>query len=128
MPSLPVHDQSSRPNGNVKGQLLPVAQTVPAVPDLYGYVSGYPGGVADGPELFGFNLLEIWRLLNKRKWIILGIAAAVLALGAVRTLMKTPIYTAAVRLQIDPQSEAGQIRELLAVEGHREIDSKSCIA
>ena len=64
-------------------------------------MSGYPGGIADGPELFGFNLLEIWRLLNKRKWIILGIAAAVLALGAVRTLMKTPIYTAAIRLQID---------------------------
>ena len=56
---------------------------------------------ADGPELFGLNLLEIWRLLNKRKWIILGIAAAFLALGAVRTLMKTPIYTATIRLQID---------------------------
>ena len=65
-------------------------------------LSGIPGRcTADGPELFGLNLLEIWRIFNKRKWIILGIAAAVLALGGVRTLMQTPIYTATVRLQID---------------------------
>ena len=48
--------------------------------------------------------MEIWRILNKRKWLILSIVAACLALNAVRTLMQTPIYTATVRLQIDPVS------------------------
>ena len=38
---------------------------------------GYPGGMAaDGPELFGLNLLDLWRILNKRKWLILSIAVA----------------------------------------------------
>ena len=37
----------------------------------------------------------------KRKWLIVSIAAAILAIGAVRTLMKVPLYTATVRLQID---------------------------
>ena len=45
--------------------------------------------------------MNIWRILNKRKWLILGIAAAFVVLAAVRTLMQTPLYTATVRLQID---------------------------
>ena len=50
---------------------------------------------------FGSKLLEYWRIFNKRKWLILSIAAAFVALAAVRTLMQTPLYTATVRLQID---------------------------
>ncbi len=49
----------------------------------------------------GVDLLEYWRILNRRKWLIVGVAAAFLVLGAVRTLMTTPLYTATVRLQID---------------------------
>ena len=60
--------------------------------------------MANAPELVGLKLFEIWRILNKRKWLILSIVAACLALNAVRTLMQTPIYTATVRLQIDPMS------------------------
>ena len=46
-------------------------------------------------------LLEYWRIVNRRKWLIAGMAAAFLVFGAVRTLMTTPLYTATVRLQID---------------------------
>ena len=60
--------------------------------------------MANAPELVGLKLFEIWRILNKRKWLILSIVAACVALNAVRTLMQTPIYTATVRLQIDPVS------------------------
>src|SRR5262245_41824808 len=83
------------------GQLIPAGQTSLAIPDSYGLAPGYGGLVADRPELFGLNFLEIWRILYKRKWVILGIAAAFVALNAVRTLMETPLYTAAVRLQVD---------------------------
>ena len=65
---------------------------------------GTGGAVANAPELVGLKLFEIWHILNKRKWLILSIVAACLALNAVRTLMQTPIYTATVRLQIDPVS------------------------
>jgi succinoglycan biosynthesis transport protein ExoP len=99
-----MNDQAGALNGSGKmgGQLIPAVQTVPAIPELYGSLSGYPGGLAaDGPELFGLKLFDIWRILNRRKWLILGTAAAVLTLGAVNTLMKTPIYTTGVRLQVD---------------------------
>jgi capsular exopolysaccharide synthesis family protein len=49
----------------------------------------------------GPTLLEYWRIVNKRKWVVLSTLAAVFALGALRTLMTTPLYTATARLQID---------------------------
>ena len=98
-----MNDRANEPNGNrqTAGQLISAAQSVPAMRDPYGPLAGYPGTVADAPEPFGFNLLEYWRILNKRKWLILSIAAAFVVLAAVRTLMQTPLYTATVRLQID---------------------------
>ena len=90
-------------NRNTAGQLIPAAQgAVPATFDPYGPLGGYRGSAADEPELFGLKLLEYWRILNRRKWLILSITAAFLALSGVRTLMQTPLYTATVRLQIDP--------------------------
>ena len=53
-------------------------------------------------ERFGLTqLLEYWRILYKRKWLVLSIVAAFMALNAVRTLMQVPNYTSTVRLQID---------------------------
>ena len=101
-----MNDQASGPNANPNtgGQLIPAAQTLPAMLDPYGPLAGYGGAVANAQELVGLKLFEIWHILNKRKWLILSIIAACLALNAVRTLMQTPIYTATVRLQIDPVS------------------------
>ena len=99
-----MNDQASWPNANPRGQLIPAAQTLPTTFDPYGPLAGYGGLEANAPELVGRKLLEIWRILNKRKWLILSIVAACVALNAVRTLMQTPIYTATVRLQIDPVS------------------------
>lgn len=97
-----MNNGTSNGSGKMGGQLIPAVQTVPAVPELYGSLPGYPGGMAaDGPELFGLNLIDLWRILNKRKWLILSIAVAFVALSAVRTLMETPLYTATVRLQFD---------------------------
>ena len=88
---------------NTARQLIPAAQgAVPAIIDPYGALGGYRGNAADEHELFGLKLLDYWRILNRRKWLILSIIAAFLALSAVRTLMETPLYTATVRLQIDP--------------------------
>ena len=99
-----MNDQASGPNGNPKTEgssyrllkrflrcLIPTARSL-------GTGEPWP----NAPELFGRNLFEIWRILNKRKWLILSIVAACVALNAVRTLMQTPLYTATVRLQIDP--------------------------
>lgn len=47
------------------------------------------------------KIRDHWRIFNKRKWLILAIASTVLAIGTIRTLMTTPLYTSTIRLQID---------------------------
>jgi capsular exopolysaccharide synthesis family protein len=52
-------------------------------------------------ENSGVNLREYWRILNKRKWLIGSIISAFLMIGWLQTLMAIPMYTSAVRIQID---------------------------
>ena len=99
-----MNDQATVPDANFEHarQLIPAAQTVPAIHDPYGRLPGYGASVLDESEPFGLTqLLEYWRILYKRKWLVLSIVAAFMALSAVRTLMQTPHYTSTVRLQID---------------------------
>ena len=84
-----------------RGQLVVMGQNLPATRDPYG-VPGYPSTGTEAPDHSYLDLiLELWRIVYKRKWLILSIAAAFLTIGALRTLMKTPLYTATARLQID---------------------------
>ena len=79
------------------GPAGPLANT-----DPYGTFPGYAG---TPPEFdFGVDLLEYWRIAFKRRWLILSILVAFVALGAVRTLMQTPLYMSTVRLQIEYQA------------------------
>ena len=64
-------------------------------------VGAYVGPTSDAPRDFQVDLSEYLRILIKRRRMILAIVAASLALGAIITLMKTPLYTSTVRLQID---------------------------
>jgi polysaccharide biosynthesis transport protein len=77
----------------------PLSPTTPANRG-YGYGSGGQYGVPDQPGI-GAKLFEYWRIFRKRKWVILSVAAACVAIGILITLMTTPLYTATVRLQID---------------------------
>ncbi|TCT03980.1 GumC family protein [Aquabacter spiritensis] len=56
--------------------------------------------VDDAPSS-GQQILRYVRILLKRKWLILAITLAFGVIGAVRTMMETPLYTSSVRLQID---------------------------
>ena len=95
--SLPPDDSRATP-----GRLVPAAQTLPAARDPYGELAGYyPASVIESEGGDGFDLREYWRILNKRKWVVISVLVACVALGAIYTLMKTPLYTATVRLQID---------------------------
>jgi hypothetical protein len=88
----------SRPNGQ---QL--VSQTLSALTTSAadGYRGAYPGAI--DPETPGFvaKLFAFWWVLKKRKWVVLSVLLAFLVIGASVRLMKTPLYTATVRLQID---------------------------
>ena len=56
-------------------------------------------------EQSGLNIREYLRILNKRKWLILAIAAAFIVISAVRTLMETPLYVSTVRIQIEHEAK-----------------------
>ncbi len=63
------------------------------------------GGYGLTPQEDGNDLASTVRqyvhMLFKRKWLILSIALVSLVLGGVRTLLKTPLYSATVRIQIE---------------------------
>jgi capsular exopolysaccharide synthesis family protein len=84
-------------------QLVAAASAVPATREPYGSLlgNGYADAELGAPGQLAAKLLEYWRIINKRKWLIISIAAAFVLIGAVRTLMQTPLYTATARLQID---------------------------
>ena len=81
-------DPNRRPDGR---QLVLAAQNLPAARDPYGMLAGYPETGTETPGQSYLDLiLELWRIVYKRKWLILSIAAAFLTIGTLRTLMKDP--------------------------------------
>src|SRR5262245_8646796 len=81
--------------------LVPAATNPPVAHRPYGLI-GTPVEEARGaPGEITLLLLEFWRILFRRKWLIACIAVAAMLLGTLATLMTTPLYTAAARLQID---------------------------
>lgn len=54
-----------------------------------------------GKDSEEIDLLAYWRILVKRRWLILSVLAGVVALSLLLTLMATPIYRATTVLKID---------------------------
>src|SRR5262245_18666846 len=83
--------------------LVPAATNVPVAHPPYGYgpVTTPLEEVHSGPGELTLLLLEFWRVLTRRKWLIASMAVAAMLLGGLATMMTTPLYTATVRLQID---------------------------
>lgn len=82
-------------------RLVPAADAALIPRDPYGSISDYPGYGNQDAGFGSFEIAELWRIVNKRKWIILAIVFASVAIGAVRTLMETPLYNSTIRIQID---------------------------
>jgi len=99
------------------GSVIPAAQTAPVPRDPYNsavgtYYGPYgPGYGPDAPSNFQLDVLEYLRIVVKHRWLILSIVGAALVFGAVTTLMKTPLYTSTVRLQIDPMTVTAKVTE-----------------
>jgi capsular exopolysaccharide synthesis family protein len=104
-----------RPDGSeTASRSVPAAQNTAIVRDPYGGTAvgayGY-GAYGDAPSNFQLDLLEFLRIAVKHRWLILSIVGAALMLGAVRTLMQTPLYTSTVRLQIEPVTVTAKVSE-----------------
>src|SRR5262249_45635903 len=83
--------------------LVPAGTNVPVAHPPYGYgqINTPLEEVRSGPGELTLLLLEFWRVLTRRKWLIASMAVAATLLGGLATMMATPLYTATVRLQID---------------------------
>src|SRR5690348_7778544 len=112
-PSLP-EDSNAK-----AASVIAAAAKVPAARDPYssavapygpGYGPGY--GYSDTPSSFQLDLLEYLRIAVKHRWLILSIVGAALTFAAVTTLMKTPLYTSTVRMQIDPVTAAAKASDV----------------
>jgi polysaccharide biosynthesis transport protein len=100
------------------GGLVPLGQQLPTARDPYSVPAGYGEAAADAPQVFGLNIRDYLRILIKRRWLIVSVVAASAVVGAVTTLMKTPLYTSTVRLQIDPNTaKIVQTGDVTPVEG-----------
>jgi capsular exopolysaccharide synthesis family protein len=62
-----------------------------------------PGAEGEDAEE-GINLFDYWRILVKRRWLVLSTTAMVLVIALVNTLLTTPIYRAVATIQIEPVS------------------------
>jgi succinoglycan biosynthesis transport protein ExoP len=55
----------------------------------------------DGYASEGFQLLDYWKAIRKRLWLVAGIAVLVTTLTAIYMARKPDIYSAAARIQVD---------------------------
>ena len=66
----------------------------------------------------GIDLLAYWRMLVKRRWLILGVTAGALALSLLATLLMPSIYRATAILQIDRE-----VMQIVQIDGMAPIES-----
>ncbi|MFZ1104575.1 MAG: Wzz/FepE/Etk N-terminal domain-containing protein, partial [Hyphomicrobiaceae bacterium] len=83
--------------------LVPAAGNAPVgYHHAYGAVGGPAGGPGDdAPGEITLLVVEFWRVVVSRKWLIAFVAAVCMTVGALHTFLTTPLYVATVRLQID---------------------------
>ena len=72
------------------------------------------GGTPREPEKI--DILAYWRVVWKRRWLVLMFAAVVLAAAAVKTFTSTPIYTAKGTLLIEKEPNILTFEEILQIE------------
>jgi polysaccharide biosynthesis transport protein len=99
---VPRADQD--PAGGGGRQLTPAAPGSTALMrDPYaplGYGQAPPTDTTD----FFNNVMRAVRVVTKRKFLILGVAILGVTIGAVQTLLRTPIYVSTVQVQIDREA------------------------
>ncbi|KLJ00724.1 polysaccharide biosynthesis tyrosine autokinase [Luteimonas sp. FCS-9] len=66
------------------------------------------------------DLLTYWRILVKRRWLVLGVLGAVVAVTLLATLLMPPVYRATATLQIDRETV-----QIMQVEGMTNAEGTS---
>ena len=58
------------------------------------------------------NLLEYWQVLRDRRWVVIGVTAAITLAALAVTLLMTPIYRASSTLQIERDTMKIMLRQI----------------
>jgi polysaccharide biosynthesis transport protein len=82
-------------------RLMIESSTAFVAQDPYRQGGFYTNDVSSDDEGLKRTLREFCYILNKRKWLICSIVAAIMVIALLSTLMTTPLYTSTVRIQID---------------------------
>ena len=82
-----------------EGPHLPASQN--AHGGALGYVVGTPEDAGDD---LATTVHYYLRIVLKRKWLIAGLTLLFVTIGGLYTLMKTPLYQAVARIQIDKKT------------------------
>ncbi len=87
----------ARPEGGAGATLSPHVRQQPLSVEMFGDDSR-----DDSDEI---DLLSYWRILLKRRWLILGVLAAGIAVSLLITLQTTPMYRATAVMQIEKMDQ-----------------------
>src|SRR5271165_4584623 len=68
------------------------------------FPSGFGPPPADEGQPLAVTLRQYFHIVLKRRWLILSIAVVFTVLGTVQAFLKTPLYMAGVRVQIERES------------------------
>jgi succinoglycan biosynthesis transport protein ExoP len=83
------------------------AQDTSRLPAYYAPpVEAPPSYQAPPAEEDRVSLLDYWRVIVKRRWVIFCFALAVVVVTAIATWKATPVYRATIKLQIDPEQQS----------------------
>src|SRR5262245_12094812 len=50
------------------------------------------------------HFLDLWRIVVKRKWVVVAVIVLALATALVSTMMQTPIYRATITIKIEREA------------------------
>jgi len=90
---------------NSENQLIRL-QDAARLPAYYNPSSDAPPPYLGQPEEEDrVSLLDYWRVIIKRRWVIISFTSAALLITAIATWKATPIYRATIKLQIDPEQQ-----------------------
>ena len=109
-------------NGNslpVPNRLGPggVDRRMPVRLDSHAVLATSMEGGPQGPD-DEIDLLAYWRMLVKRRWLIVGIIIAVVAIALIRTLLTPPTFRATVVMQVDTESvQVMQVQGITPMQG-----------
>lgn len=93
------------PISGTRRQLVTVNNTVPALArDPYSAPGGYPAETHGEGDSLAATFQKFLRIFLKRKWLIAGATMIFVSLGGLSGFMRTPLYTATARIQIDQQA------------------------